>query len=116
MSEALLNGIIKESIMTVIKVAGPFLAAALIIGLIISIIQATTQIQEQTLTFVPKLLGICAIGLFLASWISKTMVQYTENIYIISLLRYLRGINDRFSNYFYCYVYLRKIISIFYSF
>ena len=82
-SEALLNGIIKESIMTVIKVAGPFLAAALIIGLIISIIQATTQIQEQTLTFVPKLLGICAIGLFLASWISKTMVQYTENIYNI---------------------------------
>lgn len=77
MSEALLNGIIKESIMTVIKVAGPFLAAALIIGLIISIIQATTQIQEQTLTFVPKLLGICA------SWISKTMVQYTENIYNI---------------------------------
>ena len=58
MSEALLNGIIKESIMTVIKVAGPFLAAGLIIGLIISIIQATTQIQEQTLTFVPKLLGI----------------------------------------------------------
>ena len=55
MSEALLNGIIKESIMTVIKVAGPFLAAALIIGLIISIIQATTQIQEQTLTFVPNL-------------------------------------------------------------
>ena len=83
MSEALLNGIIKESIMTVIKVAGHFLAAALIIGLIISIIQATTQIQEQTLTFVPKLLGICAIGLFLASWISKTMVQYTENIYNI---------------------------------
>ena len=83
LSEALLNGIIKESIMTVIKVAGPFLAAGLIIGLIISIIQATTQIQEQTLTFVPKLLGICAIGLFLASWISKTMVQYTENIYNI---------------------------------
>ena len=52
MSEALLNGIIKESIMTVIGVAVPFLAAALIIGLIISIIQATTQIQEQTLTFV----------------------------------------------------------------
>ena len=87
MSEALLNGIIKESIMTVIKVAGPFLAAALIIGLIISIIQATTQIQEQTLTFVPKLLGICAIGLFLASWISKTMVQYTENIYNIIMGR-----------------------------
>lgn len=55
MSEALLNGIIKESIMTVIKVAGPFLAAALIIGLIISIIQATTQIQEQTLTFCSKI-------------------------------------------------------------
>ena len=43
MSETLLNGITKDSILVVIKVAGPFLAAALIIGLLISIIQATTQ-------------------------------------------------------------------------
>lgn len=83
MSEVLLNGIIKDSIIVVIKTAGPFLATALIVGLLISILQATTQIQEQTLTFVPKLLGICAIGLLLASWISKTIVQYTENIFNI---------------------------------
>lgn len=83
MSEVLLNGIIKDSIMLAIKVAGPFLAAALIIGLVISIIQATTQIQEQTLTFVPKLIGICAVGLFLASWISESVVKYTEGIFDI---------------------------------
>lgn len=83
MSEVLLNGIIKDSIMLVIKVAGPFLATGLIIGLIVSIIQATTQIQEQTLTFVPKLIGICAVGLFLASWISETVVKYTESIFNI---------------------------------
>ncbi|MCQ2969364.1 MAG: flagellar biosynthetic protein FliQ [Clostridium sp.] len=83
MSEVLLNGIVKDSIMLVIKVAGPFLATGLIIGLIVSIIQATTQIQEQTLTFVPKLIGICAVGLFLASWISETVVKYTESIFNI---------------------------------
>ena len=83
MSEVLLNGIIKDSIMLVIKVAGPFLIASLIIGLVISIIQATTQIQEQTLTFVPKLIGICIIGLFLSSWISENVVSYTESIFDI---------------------------------
>ena len=81
MSETLLNSITKDAILLVIKVAGPFLAAALIIGLLISIIQATTQIQEQTLTFVPKLLGVCAIGLFLGPWISKTLVEFTNNIF-----------------------------------
>ena len=75
MSEALLNGIIKESIMTVIKVAGPFLAAALIIGLIISIIQATTQIQEQTLTFVPKMIAMLTVIYFLASWIKLAQAE-----------------------------------------
>ena len=50
--------------MTSLKVAGPILIVSILIGLIISIFQATTQIQEQTLTFVPKLIGIALYGLF----------------------------------------------------
>ncbi len=81
MSENLLNSIAKDTILVVLKVAGPFLIAAMLIGLIISIFQATTQIQEQTLTFVPKLVGVCLLGLFLSTWISHTINDFTKEIF-----------------------------------
>ncbi|MGL4655906.1 MAG: flagellar biosynthesis protein FliQ [Sarcina sp.] len=83
MTDTMLIGIIKEAMMVALKVAGPFLAVGIIIGLIISIFQATTQIQEQTLTFVPKLLGIGAIGLFLGTWMLHTVVNFTQEIFTI---------------------------------
>ena len=81
MSEALLNGIIKESIMTVIKVAGPFLATGLIIGLIISIIQATTQIQEQTLAFVPKIVAVLVGIVVFGPWMLGKVTTYASDIF-----------------------------------
>ena len=60
MSENLVTGIVKDSLFTALKVVGPILLVSILIGLIISIFQATTQIQEQTLTFVPKLIGALA--------------------------------------------------------
>ena len=83
MSDTSIVVLVQETLWTFMLLVSPILGVSILVGLIISILQATTSIQEQTLTFVPKLLGICAIGLFLASWISKTMVQYTENIYNI---------------------------------
>ena len=83
MSDTSIVVLVQETLWTFMLLVAPILGVSILVGLIISILQATTSIQEQTLTFVPKLLGICAIGLFLASWISKTMVQYTENIYNI---------------------------------
>lgn len=81
MSENLLVGVIKDGLYTALKVAGPFLVVAIVVGLIISILQATTQIQEQTLTFVPKLLAVAAIGLMLGSWMLHTIVSFTERIF-----------------------------------
>lgn len=81
MSENLLIGVVKDSLFTALKIAAPFLIVAIVLGLIISILQATTQIQEQTLTFVPKLLGIAAMGLMLGSWMLHTIVTYTERIF-----------------------------------
>ncbi len=81
MSENLLIGIVKDSLFTALQLSGPFLAVSMILGLIISIIQATTQIQEQTLTFVPKLLGIAAVGLFLGTWMLHTIIGFTERIF-----------------------------------
>ena len=81
MSESLVIGVVKDAIMTALKVAGPILAVAIVIGLIISIIQATTQIQEQTLTFVPKLLGVAFVGILLGNWMLHTIMGFTRRIF-----------------------------------
>ncbi|MGG7176567.1 flagellar biosynthesis protein FliQ [Clostridium paraputrificum] len=81
MSESLVVGVVKDGIVTALKVAAPILAAAIIIGLIISILQATTQIQEQTLTFVPKLIGVALIGILLGSWMLHTIMGFTSRIF-----------------------------------
>ncbi len=81
MSENLVIGIVKDALFTSLKVAGPILLVSILIGLIISIFQATTQIQEQTLTFVPKLIGIGAVGLLLGSFMLHTLVSFTQRIF-----------------------------------
>ena len=81
MSENLIVGVVKDAIYTSLKMAGPILVISLVIGLIISIFQATTQIQEQTLTFVPKLIGIAAACLFMASLMLHTIVEFTQRIF-----------------------------------
>ena len=81
MSESLIIGIVQDALMTAVKIVGPILIVSIVVGLIISIFQATTQIQEQTLTFVPKLIAIGITGLLLASFMSRTMVEFTERIF-----------------------------------
>lgn len=81
MSENMLMGIIKDAISTGLLVSAPILAVSIIIGLLISIFQATTQIQEQTLTFVPKLIAVAVIGLITGSWMLHTIVSFTERIF-----------------------------------
>lgn len=81
MTESLVTGVMKDAITTALTVAAPMLIAAVIIGLIVSIFQATTQIHEQTLTFLPKLLGMAIIGLFLGSWMLHKMTGFTERIF-----------------------------------
>lgn len=81
MSEIMLNGVIKDTIVTAIKVGAPILIVVLVVGLIISIIQATTQIQEQTLTFVPKLIVTAVIGLILGNWMLDTVISFTRRIF-----------------------------------
>lgn len=83
MSQVMLNSIVKDTIVTAMKIGGPILIVVLVLGLIISIIQATTQIQEQTLTFVPKLIATAAVGLFLGSWMLETLMSYTNRIFDI---------------------------------
>ena len=74
-------GIIKDAIQTGLLVAAPILLISIIVGLIISIFQATTQIQEQTLTFVPKLVSVALVGLITGSWMLHQLVNFTTRIF-----------------------------------
>jgi flagellar biosynthetic protein FliQ len=81
--------ILREAIYVVLMSSLPMLGAALIIGVLVSIFQATTQINEQTLAFVPKIIGILFALLIFGGWIISNLTDYTNSLYaeILSMLR-----------------------------
>jgi flagellar biosynthetic protein FliQ len=64
-----------------VEVAGPMLLAGLVIGLVISIFQAVTSIQEQSLSFIPKIIGLGVIIVVLGPWMLGQLVNYAQNLY-----------------------------------
>jgi flagellar biosynthetic protein FliQ len=74
-------GIGREALYMAIQTAGPILVVGLIVGLLIGIFQATTQIQEMTLVFVPKLVVMVLLLLYLGKWIAINMITYTASIF-----------------------------------
>jgi flagellar biosynthetic protein FliQ len=81
MSHALVVDLARNAIMLALLVAGPMLIVALLVGLTVSILQAVTQIQEQTLAFVPKLIGVSVIFLLALPWILQLLVKYTTELF-----------------------------------
>ncbi|SDJ01593.1 flagellar biosynthesis protein FliQ [Salimicrobium halophilum] len=71
----------KDGIYTVLLVTGPLLILALAVGLIVSIFQATTQIQEQTLAFVPKIVAVLIGLVFFGPWMLTNMVEFTASVF-----------------------------------
>jgi flagellar biosynthesis protein FliQ len=69
-----------EAVYAVLKASAPMMIIALVVGLLISVFQATTQIQEQTLAFVPKILAVMFSLLIFGPWILTTLVDFTYNI------------------------------------
>lgn len=63
--------------MTTLLVSAPILVVSLVIGMLVSVFQAMTQINEVTMTFVPKILGVFAVSALLGPWMIGTMVNYT---------------------------------------
>ncbi len=63
------------------KVAGPLLLGAMVVGLLVSIFQAVTQIQEQSLTLIPKIAALAVIVVLLGPWMLDQLVLYTTNLY-----------------------------------
>ena len=68
--------LIRRAILLALSVAGPMLLASLIVGLIVSLVQAVTQVQEQTLTFIPKIVMIAIIFALSLPWVITRMVQF----------------------------------------
>ena len=81
MSHALVVDLARNAIMTALLLAGPLLTIALGVGLVISVVQAITQIQEQTLSFVPKLLAVAGTFLIALPWMLQVMIRYTTEIF-----------------------------------
>ncbi|SIS37603.1 flagellar biosynthesis protein FliQ [Salimicrobium flavidum] len=71
----------KEGIYTVLIVTGPLLILALAVGLIVSIFQATTQIQEQTLAFIPKIVAVLIGLIFFGPWMLTNMIEFTASVF-----------------------------------
>lgn len=70
----------KEAVGAVLLVGGPILGVSLLVGLLVSIFQAMTQIQEQTLSFIPKVVAVVAVLLVLGPWMLSVLTVYTSNL------------------------------------
>jgi flagellar biosynthetic protein FliQ len=73
--------LMRQGVFEILKLSSPILVGALIVGLIVAVFQATTSIQEQTLTFVPKLLTILGLLALLGGWMFASMRGYTIEIF-----------------------------------
>ncbi|WP_322903927.1 flagellar biosynthesis protein FliQ [Paenibacillus campi] len=80
MSSEFIIGMAGQAVYTVLKVSAPMLILGLVVGLLVSIFQATTQIQEQTLAFVPKIVAVMLALLLFGPWILTVLVDYTSDI------------------------------------
>ena len=81
MSHQTIVDLARNAILLALLVAGPMLVVALGVGLIVSVFQAVTQIQEQTLTFVPKLVAVGATFLIALPWILQLLIKYTTELF-----------------------------------
>lgn len=81
--------VLQDAVTTILTVAGPMLIVAMVVGVIISIFQATTQINEQTLAFVPKIVAILLVLLISAGLIITSLTEFTNRMfgYVDTMLR-----------------------------
>jgi flagellar biosynthesis protein FliQ len=72
--------IAQSSVYTLLIVTAPVIGVALLVGLLVSILQAATQIQEQTLAFVPKIVAVLFSLLFFGAWMLQKLIDFTQNL------------------------------------
>lgn len=83
MTQALVLDVLKNAFLTIIIVSLPVLLTSMVVGLIISILQATTQIQEQTLSFVPKLIAVMLAIVLFGNFMLNRVIELTNSLYAL---------------------------------
>ncbi|GER65637.1 flagellar biosynthetic protein FliQ [Weizmannia acidilactici] len=81
MSEEMVISLAEKGVMVTLLVCGPLLLIALVVGVIVSVFQAATQIQEQTLAFIPKIVAVLLGLILLGPWMLSHMLSYTKEIF-----------------------------------
>lgn len=80
MSDGTIINIGRDAVLTVLMVASPMLISGLVVGLLVSLFQATTQIQEQTLAFIPKIVAVLLAAVIFGAWMLRTLVEFTTRL------------------------------------
>ena len=81
MSQAEISRVVTEAVITVLMVSLPMLGIGLVVGLLISILQATTQVNEQTIVFVAKILSVFLALIAFGSWMLTRLTDFTLSVY-----------------------------------
>lgn len=82
MTQAMVVALAREALILTVMLIGPVLIVSLVIGLMISMFQAATQINEMTLTFVPKIVAIGAVLVLIGPWMLQQMIAYTTALFL----------------------------------
>jgi flagellar biosynthesis protein FliQ len=82
MSPEQITHIIRQTLLTALELSSPFLILALLIGVIISLIQSMTRMQEMTLSFVPKMIAVAAALAIFFPWMLKILTKFTNNLLV----------------------------------
>ncbi|NLE28326.1 MAG: flagellar biosynthesis protein FliQ [Phycisphaerae bacterium] len=77
----------RYAIALILQLSAPTLLVGMVVGLIISIVQAVTQIQEQTLTFVPKMIAMAIMAVLMASWAMTKIMEFSKEMFVFANFR-----------------------------
>ncbi|MDF2566597.1 MAG: flagellar biosynthetic protein FliQ [Oscillospiraceae bacterium] len=81
--------VLRDALFTCLKLAAPLLVVSVVVGLIISIFQAATQVNEQTITFVPKIIAIAIVLIATGPWMMNTLVDFVNRLFT-SMITYIK--------------------------
>ncbi|MBX3365576.1 MAG: flagellar biosynthetic protein FliQ [Phycisphaeraceae bacterium] len=77
--------LVRETLVVVLKIAAPILGAGMLVGLVISLIQSVTSIQDQTLTTVPKIVVMVVVAAMLAPWIAQRLMEFAQDLFTFAV-------------------------------
>ncbi|MBP7462548.1 MAG: flagellar biosynthesis protein FliQ [Candidatus Delongbacteria bacterium] len=81
MTQAYIVTLAKQALLLTLLLSAPMLVAALVIGLLIGILQAVTQVQEMTITYVPKIIGVFLVLVLFLPWMMNLIISFTQNLF-----------------------------------